>query len=122
MTDKAKIAVLCALVLAGCGRQDFEGVWEGEVCTTLPMEMDLDSWGVGVLRTIAPLEPDNEDSAVVVVDLEIEVTQDFRAFVEPMQSHDIVLGGIEVRRGVMTGNAAWDPTLYGPCSFELALR
>ena len=110
------------LLLAGCGRQDFEGLWSGEVCDTLPMEMELDSWGLGVLRTIAPLETDDEASPVVPVDLDIEVTQDFRAFIEPMQSHEIRLGSIDVRRGVMTGNAAWDPTEYGPCSFEIALQ
>ena len=122
MFDIAKQWTVCALVLAGCGRQDFEGVWVGEVCETLPMEMELDSWGVGLLRTIAPLEPDNEASAVVPVDLEIEVTQDFRAYIEPMQSHEIVLGALDVHRNVMTGNAAWDPTSYGPCDFELALQ
>ncbi len=110
------------VLLLGCGRQDFEGLWSGKVCESLPMEMDLDTWGHGSLNTIAPIETENEDSALIEVELEIEVTQDFRAYVESMQSHDITLGAIEVRRQVMTGNMAWDPTYYGPCTFEIALE
>jgi len=110
------------LLLTGCGRQDFEGVWSGSVCQTLPMEMELDSWGVGTLHTIAPLDPENENTSLIEVDLEIEVTQDFRAFVEAMQSHEILLNAIDVNKNVMTGNAAWHPTYYGPCDFEVALE
>ena len=111
---------VATLSLSGCGRQDFEGLWSGSVCETLPMEMDLDTLGRGTLHTIAPLETDNENSALIEVDLDIEVTQDFRAFIEEMQSHEIILGAIEVKKGIMTGNASWHPTYYGPCDFEVA--